>query len=265
MADFSKLLDHPEHQKIIDKLLSGETPKEVSQYLKLKYDKPDENHLRLSASLLSEFQSKWMDAGDFISNLVKDEKSGKLDKQIAKSLLNNESWKERIEKLADDEIDIKKKIVQLNHVLEARAEQIFDKIQENPGSTKLDYVLTKYFELYMNLIEKIDKIVNGTPDQRIEHTYTVQMVEDHSIAFQEAIKRVLQRLDPEMTSIFMDTLYEEMEKMRPAPTLTKQSIKARANETNNLLEKFDAFDGEIEDVLDEKKNDAQDSFVNEDE
>ena len=39
-------------------------------------------------------------------------------------------------------------------------EQIFDKIQENPGSTKLDYVMTKYFELSTMLLEKADKIIN---------------------------------------------------------------------------------------------------------
>src|SRR5690606_17698339 len=102
---FNKLLEHPEHQKIIDKLLSGESTKEVSQYLKLKYDKPDENHLRLSTALLDEFKKKWMDAGDFIAKIVHDEKAGKLDKQIAQSLLNNNTWKERVATLADEEID----------------------------------------------------------------------------------------------------------------------------------------------------------------
>ena len=45
-------------------------------------------------------------------------------------------------------------------MVEARAEQIFDKIQENPRVTRDDYVLIKYFENLCQLIEKADKLVN---------------------------------------------------------------------------------------------------------
>jgi hypothetical protein len=54
--------------------------------------------------------------------------------------------------------EVKEAITNLIKILEARAEQVFDKIQENPGSAKADYVLIKYFELMETMIDKVGSI-----------------------------------------------------------------------------------------------------------
>ena len=252
MADFNKLLQHPECEKIINKLGSGDTPKEVCAYLKHKYSKPDENHLRLSASLLDEFLKSYGSTADFMEKIVRDERAGALDKEIAKSLLNNKSWKERLANVTDEKIDLERKLYEQLYMLEQRQEQIFDKIQENPGNAKLDYVMTKYFELNMVLVEKIEKIVNKAPDQRIEHTYTVQMVEQQAVALQEAIKAVIGRLEPEMASLFMDMLTEEMARLKspndiPVQTFdkTKKDVAKFEKKVEKLDEDFEKLDDDI--------------------
>lgn len=244
MADYKKILDHPEVQGIIDKLMMGEKPKEVSAYLKHKYSKPDENHLRLSASLLEQFVKNYCNTSDFMTKMVNDEKSGKLDKQIADSLLNNATWKERLAELADDKIDVEKKLIQQIHMMDVRAEQIFDKIQENPGSTKLDYVMTKYFELSTTLLEKADKIINKSPDQRIEHVHTVQMVEEQSAALQNAIRRVIARLDPDRANEFMELLGEELSNVS-VPVETQVTLPEAKKEVFKIEDKAASLDAEL--------------------
>lgn len=245
MADYKKILDHPEVQGITDKLLMGDTPKEVAAYLKHKYQKPGENHLRLSASLLDQFVKNYCNTSDFMNKIVKDEKAGALDKQIAQSLLNNKTWQDRIAELADDKIDLERKLAEQLAMMEQRQEQIFDKIQENPGSTKLDYVMTKYFELNMMIIEKIEKIVNKAPDQRIEHTVSVQMVEQYSSVLQDAIRRVIGRLPPEQAADFMEMLSQEMTSVKPpidAPVTmnaAKKDVASLESKANKLDEKFE--------------------------
>ncbi len=258
-SEFNKLLQHPECEKIVNKLGSGDTPKEISAYLKHKYSKPDENHLRLSASLLEDFQKSYGSASDFMEKIIRDEKSGALDKDIAQSLLNNKTWKERLATVIDEKVNVEKKLIDQLHMMDQRQEQIFDKIQENPGNTKLDYMLTKYFELNMALIEKIDKIVNKSPDQRIEHTYTVQMVEQQSVALQEAIKKVIGRLEPEMASLFMEMLAQEMAKLKAptdVPVQTFNAIKkdvAKFEERGAKLdEKFEKLSDELDGLSDEE-------------
>lgn len=253
MADFKKLLDHPEKQKIINKLLSGDLPKDVAQYLKLKYTKDDETHLRLSINLLQEFKTKHLDKAGFLQKIVQADQDGKLDKAIAESLLANKEWKDRLAEYIDDEIDLKKEIRDLLHILKARAEQVFDKIQESPGNIKLDYVMAKYFELLGNVIEKADKIINERPDQRIEHTHTVQVVEEYSIVLQETIRELLLRMGPEYSATFMEMLADKMNKLKnPSDgAVSIQALGKKRMEFGKLSSRADILDAEIGEIISE--------------
>lgn len=214
-ADLNKLVSHPDKENIIQRLISGDSPKTVSTYLKEKYSNADDSHLRLPSTVMQDFLDTYANHHGYIQKVIKNECDSKLEKEIAKSLLNNKTFKERIHEEASKTLDLNDKIRGIITILEARAEQLFDHIQSNPESTKADYIFTKYMELFMLALEKADKIINKAPDVRIEHTYTVQMVEQQSAAFQEAIRRVLERMSPEFTYTFMDLLQQEMQKLNP--------------------------------------------------
>ena len=55
MSEFGLIKDHPDSKEIMSKLLSGSEPKDVAQWLKLKYSKKNQSHLRLTQKLLKEF------------------------------------------------------------------------------------------------------------------------------------------------------------------------------------------------------------------
>jgi hypothetical protein len=247
MADIKKLLDHPEKQGIITRLVSGDAPKVVAAYLKNKYAKPDENHLRLPATLLKEFIDTYGDHYGFVKKIVKDDRDGKLDKQVSASLLENKEWKGYLEEVRDEDIDFRRKWKNLIHMLEVRLEQVFDKIQENPGNTKPDYVMEKYMNTWMQVLEKADKMINERPDVRIEHSYTVQMVEQQTVAFQEAIRRVLERLEPELATLFVDLLNEELSNLKPDfnNTPVRRNMKKDTEDVDKLLNKAGQMEGEF--------------------
>jgi hypothetical protein len=213
-ADFSKIVDHPEKTNIITKLVHGESPKLVAQYLKDKYQKPDEGHLRIPAATLQEFLSSYGDHHGIVKKIIQKDVDSKLDRKIADSLMDTRAWKERLVDSVNTEFDYIKELNNVITIIKTRTEQIFDLIQNDPENTKnADYIFTKYIEMLMFAIEKADKIQNDKPDIRIEHTHSVLMVEQHTVAFQEAIKRTLDRLGPDYTSLFMDLLNEEMGKI----------------------------------------------------
>lgn len=246
MADFSKIIDHPEKTTIISKLVSGDSAKVVSKYLKDKYPNPDEGHLRIPSTVLQEFLETYADHHGYVKKIVQRDADSKLDKKIHESLLDNRAWRERVVDGVGKEINYIEKLDHVLTILETRAEQIFDMIQGDPENTRnADYVFTKYMELLMLAIEKGDKIRNDRPDVRIEHTYTVQMVEQQSFAFQEAIRRVLERLGPEYSSLFMSLLSEEMGKMKAkdfdtAPTAKEiQREKESLDRLNEQVKEFD--------------------------
>ena len=73
------------------------------------------------------------------------------------------TWKEYEEEDPADEdpIDsLKAQLKALIRVVETRMEQVFDRIQEDPKSTKNDYVLMKYMELVAQMISKVEKIAS---------------------------------------------------------------------------------------------------------
>ncbi len=251
-TDFSKVSKHPEIDTIIDRLLSGENAKDICQYLKGKYDKPDESHLRLSSSLLEEFKQKYLQQSGFLDRIAQQDVATKLDDKISESLINTKSYKKRLEEYKEESIDVNRKILQFIHLIEARFEQVFDKIQENPGNTKMDYVLLKYFEQGKAFAELYDKVVNKAPDQRIEHVHSVKIVEDSSAALQEAIVKVLERMQPDLVNVFMDAVRVELLKAKNPNDVyaSPTPLNDIKNKTALLANKVEAIDSKFEEVID---------------
>jgi len=222
MSDFSQIVEHPKYQEIITKLLSGCPPKEISTWLKLLYARKDESHLRLSIKVLNEFKdSEYCNVeNQLIKDLTTVESGGKLDKKLAASLMNNKTYQERLAEVADKEIDVKKMLVGLIKVCQDRAEQVFDKIQDNPGSFKGDYVFIKYMEQLFNSVEKFDKLVNRSPDQIIQHNLSIQTIDNYTQILSDTIRDTLAEMSPEMAGVFLDKLYARMKDLNlPAPII----------------------------------------------
>jgi hypothetical protein len=236
VADFSKLLAHPDKDEIISKIITGQVPKNIADWLKLKYPGKDQGHLRLPMALLKEFVDKG--ALDMAAQFQADLNGVVSGKEMSASLKNNKTYQERLVELADKEIDIKTMITETLLMIRARAEQVFDIIQENPRSWKPDYVMIKYFEILFNSIEKCDKIINNKPDQVVQHNITMQVMESNIAIFQEAIRETAAEIDPEIAFIFIDKLTAKMKSLQePAPnfiTQDKRLVEAQVLNTTIL-------------------------------
>jgi hypothetical protein len=260
-ADFSKLLAHPDKEEIFDKLTRGIKPKDISDWLKLKYPNRDQSHLRLSAKLLKDFTDNNMDLYNVLKSDIIDTKAGKKqDKKIAESLLNNKTYRERLNELADTEIDIKRVITEIVFLIRERIEQYFDRMQENPNNLKPDYGLIRWFEVLLNAVEKFDKIINNAPDQIIQHNVTMQAVSNHTALFQDVIREVLAEMDPEASFLFMERLRERMELLEPLEEMKPLSQDKRLAEAKIIQKKVDGIDKDedSDEDDDEKKTGSDD-------
>lgn len=237
--DFSSILSHPNKEEIISKLLTGTDPKSVSQWLKLLYPEKNQNHLRLSVKILQEFsKSQYVDFYNQytqeITTAVHTGQIDKLDKKVADSIVNNKSLRERLAEHADKEINIKEKFLSLDLLIRDRIEQVFDKIQENPGGWKGDYVLIKWVEQYLKMVENYDKQVNNRPDQIIQHTHTVQYINQQTAAIQDAIREVLATYDPEMAIFLTEKITEKLNNIKAPVEMVTQSPEDRLSEVKIL-------------------------------
>lgn len=237
--DFSSILSHPERDEIVSKLLTGSDPKDVSQWLKLKYAEKSQTHLRLSIKILQDFsKSQYMNYYDQFKQDLVAEKSdnSKLDKKVADSLYNNKTYKERLNEVAEKEINIRERFLSLDLMIRDRIEQVFDKIQEDPGSFKGDYVFIKYVEQYLSLIEKYNRDINNAPDQIIQHNHTVQYVDQNLAAMQDGIREALLELDPELTALVMEKISDAMSRIKPPAELPLTTQDERLGQIKDLQE-----------------------------
>jgi len=218
MADFSRIMEHPDKDEIVSKVMTGVPPKDIVQWLKLKYPDKEQSHLRLPATLLQELSDgPFMDYYNQFNNdlaLVKKGQSSKLNKKLAESLVNNKTYAERLQEIAEEEINLKKIMANNILIMQDRAIQVFDTIQENPKGYKADYALIKWFDTLFNAMEKYDKHANNAPDQIIQHNITVQTVEQHTAILQEAIRETLAEMDVVYSMSFMDKLGKKLEELQ---------------------------------------------------
>ncbi len=228
MSDAYKLLTHPNKDEIIAKLVNGEKPKEVNEWLRLLYDKPDHKHLILSHEYLKNFLAKHMNMYEQLEKDLEDNKKNLLNKEISDSILKNKTYKERLHEFVDKEIDVKKTINNTVYLIQSRLEQVFDSIQDNPSEMKNDQVLLKLFDTFMNSLERYDKIVNNRPDTIIQQNITVQQIDSQVVIFQECLREVLEEMDPQFASLFMEKLSDKMQKLK-APEQEKPMTTAMRN------------------------------------
>lgn len=235
--DFALIVDHPDYEEIVTKIVSGVSIKDISQWLKVKYNDKEQRHLALSAKLLQDFADKHVDLENQLKRDILAKKTGEMtlvDNKIATSLQNNKTYQERLVELAGAEVDLKKLITELVLTCKSRMEQVFDKIQDNPTNTKTDYVLLKYFEVLFIAMEKFDKIVNNAPDQVIQHNVTIQAVEQHTAIFQEAIRETLSLIDAESALLFMEVFTDKIRTMKAPAQAFAPSVEDRMGEAKLL-------------------------------
>lgn len=250
--DYSKIISHPDHEEIVSKLVNGITPKDVNIWLKLKYSDKDQAHLRLSVKLLKSFIDNNLDLYQQLQQDVKNAKEGILPKKkIAESLLNNKSYRERLLELADGEIDIRQTMKETVFIIKQRVEQYFDQMQQNPQNLKPDYGLIKWFEVLIKSADTFYKIVEEGPDQRIEHNISIQMVDQYTAIFQEAIRETLGEMDPQAAYVFLEKFNEKLNALRPPTESLPLSQSQKAAQTQLISKQLSSITEESPDLIHE--------------
>lgn len=236
--DFSLLLNHPDRQEIVNKTLSNSSPKEIYDWLRLKYPAPDQQDLRLNLNLLKEFaKSNLLDCEAKVNNDILVAHEEKIvQKKLSETLLNNKTYQERITQLVDNKIDVKQKFINLETALHARMEQVFDSIQQDPSKVnKADYTLIKYMEQYLKLLETYNKSINMAPDTIIQHNYTMEYIDNHSAMLQQAIRETLEEMDPQFAFIFVEKIQEKLNNLEYRDE-SRKDINKVVNATTKMLE-----------------------------
>lgn len=217
--EFNLIVDHPDRKEIISRLVGGEVPKSLAQWLKIKYNKDGEQHLHLSERLLQSYMEQHVDLLGQLQEDIKRHSDEKVSAKLAKLTKQNKTYQTIVAELGEQELDVKKTINQVVAIIRSRTEQVFDKIQQmeaEKGFTgKADYALIKYFEVLLNSVEKLDKITNGAKETHVENNYTIQYIDQNLAIFQEALKETLAEFDLEVSMRFMERFTHKLSHLKP--------------------------------------------------
>ena len=237
-----KILEHPDKDEIISKLLIGVPTKDIHEWLAAKYTNISEAKFVIADKSLKAFQDNFLDVYSMIkADVAKTQLAiitgGESELQLA--VQDNITYKNVMLAQATNELDIKKILGTAIATIEIRCMQIFDQIQNDPNiiNTREERLHLEYFDRLGGMLEKYSKYVLGSPDQIVQHQVTVQHIDQHVSLLQEAIRETLAEMDLESSLRFMEIFGEKMAKFK-LPTEKEIQTDQKLTEVKVLNEKI---------------------------
>ena len=240
-----KILDHPDKDEIIAKLILDVAPKDINEWLANKYTNVSEKQIVIAEKSIKTFKDNYLDVYNMIQeDIVKTKQALATNTEASLELAvrENSTYKSKMLELAGKEIDVRQMVAHLCIAVETRLGQVFDEIQEDPRNinSRIDRVLIEYGELLGGLLEKYYKFTESPADLTIQHNVTLQVVDQHISVFHDVIREVLSQLDLESSMLFMELFNEKMSKLKPPTpdTIPNTDIKlAEAKLLNETINK----------------------------
>jgi hypothetical protein len=219
------ILNHPDKDEILARLISGVSPADISEGLCARYSAISEKKFALSTRSITTFQKDYLDFYSIIRDDAEKLKSSP-EEQLAIELQNSPKYHKALEKYVDIEVDIKTMLKKMIINVETRVSQMYDLIQEDNRNIKMDRVIIEWLNLMITVLEKYDSILNPiNPEQiNIQNNINIQVVDDHINVVYGIIKNILEKLDYDTSILFIDMFNEEMKKLKSntVPTILPQ-------------------------------------------
>jgi hypothetical protein len=215
-----KILEHPDKDEIIAKLVLDYPSKDIHDWLAAKYTNVSEVKFVVAEKSIKVFKENYLDVYSMIREdmlKTKEALATSTEDQLILSVKDNPTYKKMMVGLAGKEVDIRSMVANLIIAIETRLGQVFDEIQEDPRNinSRIDRVLIEYGELLGGLLEKYYKFTESPADLVIQHNVTLQAVDQHISVFHDVIRDVLSQLDLESSMLFMELFNEKMAKLKP--------------------------------------------------
>tara|TARA_B100000131_G_scaffold322185_1_gene375287 strand:+ start:5180 stop:5863 length:684 start_codon:yes stop_codon:yes gene_type:complete len=207
-----KVLNHPEKEEIIKKLLSGDSVKEVERWLKKKH--PRTKRLHVSYMTLQKFRSEHLNLKGEVLEDIKD-KRHEVDRESkeaeAKMIISSSSsYMQKIEEIATTELDVSKRLIEMDSLINSRIEYYFNLLQQG-GTIREDKVFIEYINTMKSIMQDWKKYIEGFADKKIEHNININVVNEQAKILKEAVLDVLQEMNPDLIPVFLDKLEVKMD------------------------------------------------------
>jgi hypothetical protein len=209
-----KILNHPDKEELIKKLLEGDSVKQVESWLKDKY--PRTRRLHVSYMTLQKFRGEHLNLKGEVLDDIKNRRT-EVDKVATEAearmiIKASSSYQQKIDEIATSELDVAKRLLELDSLINSRIEYYYNLLQEG-GSLREDKIFIEYINTMKTLMQDWKKYIEGVADKKIEHNININVVNEQARILKEAVLEILQELSPDLVSIFIDRLDIKMRQL----------------------------------------------------
>lgn len=238
-----KILEHPDKDEIITKLLSNAPATDIHEWLEAKYVNVGEKKFVLSDKVISTFQKEYLDIYSIIKDDIAKARVNKLtpEEELKLQIQGSPQYHRALETYINNDVDVKVIVRRAVAAIETRAAQVFDQIQEDPRNTKIDRTLIEWFNTLTTVLEKYDTILNGNPDQiNIQNNINIQLVDEHINVVYNVIKEILSKLDYDTSLLFIEMFNDAMKNLKKQQESTAKTVEVSPTEVKILSNAIDA-------------------------
>jgi len=224
MSVLERVLEHPDKDEIISKLIIDIPEKDINDWLQVKYSNPGESKFIISKNSLKEFKDNYLDIYAKIKEDILKAKTSPLG-ELDLTLKSNKLYKAKILEAADKKIDIEEKLARLITAIEDRAAEVFDRMQNQEIDFKKDQIVINYLNLlgdtltkYYEIKEKQEKSQLATITNINNTNVTIQVLDQQVSIFYDIFKEVLGTLDFQTSMRCLELFNDKLAKAKLANT-----------------------------------------------
>lgn len=200
-----KVLNHPDKEDIVKKLVSGESVKNVEKWLSDKY--PRKKRLQISFMTLQKFRKEHLNIQGDVLDDIKNKRKIKVDiedrleeEAIIKS---TNAYQEKLNEIVDAEIDVTRRLLEMDKLIASRMEYYYNLLALG-GGIKEDRVFLDYINTMRSLLQDWKKYIEGFKDVRYENNVNITVVNQQVSILKDAVCEVLTEIEPDKVPRFIE-------------------------------------------------------------
>lgn len=240
-----RVLDHPDREEIILKLVIQAPVPEIYEWLSSKYSNPSEKQFVISEKSIKKFQDEYLDMYQIIQqDFAKTKEIQKSsDNEVKDIVQGNEAYHKQLEKLVNQELDIKTTIKKMIIAAETRLSQMYDIVQQDPRNIKMDRQLVEWFNTLSDSLEKLAKIESGMlggPNTQVINNQhiNIQVIDNYTNAIYDIVREILSKIDYDASMLFIQLWEEKIPQLKITPQEKMLSGDERLEEVKQLSDKI---------------------------
>lgn len=220
-ASKSKVLQHVDRDQIITWLSEGKTPQWISDTLNDKYPGAHNSHNRISMRVIYDFKNQFMPAGKLSKIAIQESvvpRWAKIHAETKAELLKNTAYQKALAKLGEEELNVKKELIEMMTLLKDRMQFFFNKLSAGERmDERNEKVLVEQMKMLLAILqqhditERADAAAAAASSQQV--SVNINIVKDHASIIRDAIRETLDGVDPNLSIEFMERLNLKMKEL----------------------------------------------------